>query len=121
MIAVAQSEPQSGFDVGIDVEDIVGRLRDLRSLSQRRRYSGPTPSLPSRKTVIAAFDDLVCVLYPRNFGPQGLSTGEIDAFVGKTLASALRALQAVGFAITSIRDVTPIPHNGCRPRKRRRV
>jgi small subunit ribosomal protein S11 len=35
--------------------------------------------------------------------------------------SALRALQAVGFNITSIRDVSPIPHNGCRPRKRRRV
>ena len=35
--------------------------------------------------------------------------------------SALRALQTVGFAITTIRDVTPIPHNGCRPRKRRRV
>jgi small subunit ribosomal protein S11 len=35
--------------------------------------------------------------------------------------SALRALQAVGFNVTSIRDVTPIPHNGCRPRKRRRV
>ncbi|WP_438721467.1 30S ribosomal protein S11 [Bartonella rochalimae] len=35
--------------------------------------------------------------------------------------SALRALQSVGFLITSIRDVTPIPHNGCRPRKRRRV
>jgi len=35
--------------------------------------------------------------------------------------SALRALQSVGFNITSIRDVTPIPHNGCRPRKRRRV
>ncbi len=34
---------------------------------------------------------------------------------------ALRALQSVGFQITSIRDVTPIPHNGCRPRKRRRV
>ncbi len=34
---------------------------------------------------------------------------------------ALRALQAVGMQITSIRDVTPIPHNGCRPRKRRRV
>ena len=33
----------------------------------------------------------------------------------------LRALQAVGFAITAIRDVTPIPHNGCRPPKRRRV
>jgi small subunit ribosomal protein S11 len=35
--------------------------------------------------------------------------------------SALRALQAAGFTITSIRDVTPIPHNGCRPPKRRRV
>ncbi|WP_417457542.1 30S ribosomal protein S11 [Kordiimonas sp.] len=35
--------------------------------------------------------------------------------------SALRALQAIGFVITSIRDVTPIPHNGCRPPKRRRV
>jgi small subunit ribosomal protein S11 len=35
--------------------------------------------------------------------------------------SALRALQAVGFAINAIRDVTPIPHNGCRPPKRRRV
>ena len=34
---------------------------------------------------------------------------------------ALRALQAAGFNIISIRDVTPIPHNGCRPRKRRRV
>ena len=35
--------------------------------------------------------------------------------------SALRALQAVGFVITSIKDVTPLPHNGCRPPKRRRV
>jgi small subunit ribosomal protein S11 len=35
--------------------------------------------------------------------------------------SALRALQAVGFQISSIRDVTPVPHNGCRPPKRRRV
>ena len=35
--------------------------------------------------------------------------------------SALRALQAVGFIITSIKDVTPLPHNGCRPPKRRRV
>ncbi len=35
--------------------------------------------------------------------------------------SALRALQTVGFTITSIKDVTPVPHNGCRPPKRRRV
>ncbi|MBP5857152.1 30S ribosomal protein S11 [Marivibrio halodurans] len=40
---------------------------------------------------------------------------------GSGRESALRALQSVGFQITAIRDVTPIPHNGCRPRKRRRV
>ena len=40
---------------------------------------------------------------------------------GSGRESALRALQSVGFHVTSIRDVTPIPHNGCRPRKRRRV
>ena len=40
---------------------------------------------------------------------------------GSGRESALRALQSVGFQITSIRDVTPIPHNGCRPKKRRRV
>lgn len=40
---------------------------------------------------------------------------------GSGRESALRSLQAVGFTITSIKDVTPIPHNGCRPPKRRRV
>ena len=40
---------------------------------------------------------------------------------GSGRESALRALQAAGFTITTIRDVTPIPHNGCRPPKRRRV
>ncbi len=40
---------------------------------------------------------------------------------GSGRESALRALQAIGFSITAIRDVTPIPHNGCRPPKRRRV
>ncbi len=35
--------------------------------------------------------------------------------------SAIRALQASGLTVTSIKDVTPIPHNGCRPRKKRRV
>ncbi len=40
---------------------------------------------------------------------------------GSGRESALRALQAVGFNVTFIKDVTPIPHNGCRPPKRRRV
>lgn len=40
---------------------------------------------------------------------------------GSGRESALRALQAIGFTVSSIKDVTPIPHNGCRPPKRRRV
>ena len=40
---------------------------------------------------------------------------------GSGRESALRALSSIGFAISSIRDVTPIPHNGCRPRKARRI
>jgi len=53
---------------------------------------------------------------------HGVKTLEIQVKgPGSGRESALRALQTVGFSITSIRDVTPIPHNGCRPRKRRRV
>ena len=53
---------------------------------------------------------------------HGMKTLEIEVSgPGSGRESALRALQSVGFNVTSIRDVTPIPHNGCRPRKRRRV
>jgi small subunit ribosomal protein S11 len=49
---------------------------------------------------------------------------EVDVFVkgpGSGREAAIRSLQASGLNVTSIRDVTPIPHNGCRPPKRRRV
>ena len=53
---------------------------------------------------------------------HGVKTLEVNVRgPGSGRESALRALQAVGFTITTIRDVTPIPHNGCRPPKRRRV
>lgn len=53
---------------------------------------------------------------------HGVKTLEVEVSgPGSGRESALRALQASGFTITSIRDVTPIPHNGCRPPKRRRV
>ncbi|HAF43707.1 MAG TPA: 30S ribosomal protein S11, partial [Gallionellaceae bacterium] len=53
---------------------------------------------------------------------HGMKTLEVEVKgPGSGRESALRALQTVGFTITTIRDVTPIPHNGCRPRKRRRV
>ena len=53
---------------------------------------------------------------------HGLKT--VEVFVkgpGSGREAAIRALQAAGLEVTSIKDVTPIPHNGCRPPKRRRV
>jgi small subunit ribosomal protein S11 len=53
---------------------------------------------------------------------HGLKTVEVNvAGPGSGRESALRALQAAGLTVTTIRDVTSIPHNGCRPPKRRRV
>ena len=53
---------------------------------------------------------------------HGMKTLEVEVTgPGSGRESALRALSSVGFQINLIQDVTPIPHNGCRPRKRRRV
>ena len=55
---------------------------------------------------------------------QAHGVQNIEVYVkgpGSGREAALRALQAAGFNVTLIRDVTPIPHNGCRPPKRRRV
>ena len=53
---------------------------------------------------------------------HGMENLEIEVSgPGSGRESALRALQTVGFSVSSIRDTTAVPHNGCRPRKRRRV
>ena len=57
---------------------------------------------------------------------KGMEHGlrQVDVYVrgpGPGREAAIRSLQAAGLLVTSIRDVTPIPHNGCRPPKRRRV
>jgi small subunit ribosomal protein S11 len=62
----------------------------------------------------------------QNCGNQAKDVGvrSVDVMVkgpGAGRESAVRALQAAGIEVKSIKDVTPIPHNGCRPRKRRRV
>ncbi|MBI2846106.1 MAG: 30S ribosomal protein S11 [Chloroflexi bacterium] len=55
---------------------------------------------------------------------MGMGVREIDVFIkgpGPGREAAIRSLQAMGLKVRSISDVTPIPHNGCRPPKRRRV
>ena len=65
-------------------------------------------------------------LVAQDAGRQGMAHGlrEVEVWVkgpGSGREAAIRALQAMGLEITTIRDVTPVPHNGCRPPKRRRV
>jgi len=62
----------------------------------------------------------------QNVARRALDAGmrRVDVYVrgpGSGRETAIRALQAAGLEIGSIRDITPMPHNGCRPRKRRRV
>jgi small subunit ribosomal protein S11 len=65
-------------------------------------------------------------LVARDCGKKALDLGmrQVEVYVkgpGAGRESAIRALQAVGLEVKAIKDVTPIPHNGCRPPKRRRV
>ena len=76
----------------------------------------------------SALDSLCssCPLAAEEAGRKAMEHGmrSIAIFVkgpGAGRESALRALQTAGFKVTLIRDVTPVPHNGCRPPKRRRV
>ncbi len=78
-------------------------------------YSGSKKSTPFAAQIAAA-----------DAGRKAKDIGikEVDVYVkgpGFGRESAIRALQAAGLVITSIRDITPIPHNGCRPKKKRRV
>jgi serine O-acetyltransferase len=82
-------------DSGSDSEyaPIVAQLRQLRAASQLSRYSGPAPRLPSREAISDIVASLVSALYPRHFGPPGLDARDADAFVARTLAEALPALE----------------------------
>jgi small subunit ribosomal protein S11 len=65
-------------------------------------------------------------LAARDAARRGMEHGlrQVEVYIkgpGSGREAAIRSLQASGLTITSIRDVTPVPHNGCRPRKRRRV
>ena len=87
----------------------------MRSLRMAVVGAGRLGSFHARK--IAAAEDA-----GRKAAEHGMKILEVHVCgPGSGRESALRALQAAGYQITAIRDVTPIPHNGCRPRKRRRV
>ncbi len=88
------AEPRVASEPAWDLGAIVADLAGLRALSQRRRYRGrPLPELPSREAVAGVLQDLVAALYPRHFGPNGLSEDTLDVFVADTIEQALRRLR----------------------------
>jgi len=75
-------------------DSILAQLQALRTASQTKRYHGaPPPELPSREAVAEIIKGLVSVLYPRHFGPPGLTLERTNDFLARTLAISLRSLQ----------------------------
>lgn len=98
----------------VTVTDVQGNVISWSS-SGTMGFKGSRKSTPYAAQVAA--EDAA-----RKAQEHGLKTVEVNVRgPGSGRESALRALQAVGLTVTSIRDTTPIPHNGCRPPKRRRV
>ena len=94
MITRVEQETSAGapWDIGKILDD----LQVLRGASQQKRYNnngGPPPELPSRKVVAEIVRDLVSVLYPRHFGPPGLTSDRTNEFLAHTLTNSVRALQ----------------------------
>ncbi len=98
----------------VTITDVAGNVLAW-STSGRRGFKGSRKSTPFAAQMAA--EDAA-----RRAQEHGLKTVSIRVKgPGAGREAAMRALANVGFRVTAIRDVTPIPHNGCRPRKRRRV
>ena len=96
---------QHWLDKGAQPTDRVSRFLEAAGVLDKKERANMQKAQPGKKAQ-----------------EHGMRTLEVEVRgPGSGRESALRALQAIGFTITSIRDVTSIPHNGCRARKQRRV
>ena len=98
----------------VTITDVAGNAVSWSSAG-KRGFKGSRKSTPFAAQ-LAAEDAAAAAMDHGMRSVSVLVTGP-----GSGRESALRALQSAGLKVTVIRDVTPIPHNGCRPRKRRRV
>ncbi|MFW5984907.1 MAG: 30S ribosomal protein S11 [Halanaerobiaceae bacterium] len=111
----AQAHIKSTFNnTIITITDMDGNVLSWSSAGEAG-YEGSRKSTPFAAQIAAenAAEDV-----------QEMGVNEIQIFVkgpGSGRESAIRSLQAAGLDVTLIKDITPIPHNGCRPPKRRRV
>lgn len=116
-----QVEPDGVAHIQSSFNNTVVTLTDTRGNTISWSSAGRVGFRGSKKST-----GFVAQLVAQNAAEQALSMGlrRVEAQVkgpGPGREAAIRALQAAGLKITAIRDVTPIPHNGCRPPKKRRV
>ena len=98
----------------VTITDVAGNVIAW-STAGRRGFKGSRKSTPFAAQMAA--EDAA-----RKAQEHGMKTVSIRVKgPGSGREAAMRAINNIGFRVTAIRDVTPIPHNGCRPRKRRRV
>ena len=98
----------------ISLTDVYGNVI-VQSSSGHQGFKGSRKNTPFAATQAAAAAARVAL----DLGMKKISVLVKGPGAGRD--SSVRSLQAAGLQVTSIRDVTPIPHNGCRPTKRRRV
>ncbi len=114
-VAVGQAHIKSTFNnTIISITDPAGNVISWRSSGQVG-FKGSRKSTPFAAQMAAE----ACAKAAQEHGLR-----KVAVFVkgpGSGRETAIRSLQAAGLEISSIQDCTPIPHNGCRPRKRRRV
>src|SRR2546426_127026 len=102
-------------------------VRGQRTHTNARTRKGRSKGvMVKKKPVAAAAAPAAAPAAAENAARKAMEVGlkQVEVYVrgpGSGREAAIRSLQAVGLEITAIRDVTPIPHNGCRPPKRRRV
>ncbi len=101
-------------NTSVTITDVAGNVVSW-STAGRRGFRGSRKSTPFAAQVAA--ED--AARRAQDHGMKVVSVRVKGAGTGRE--AAMRALSNVGLRVTTIRDVTPIPHNGCRPRKRRRV
>lgn len=98
----------------ISLTDVYGNVI-VQSSSGHQGFKGSRKNTPFAATQAAAAAARVAL----DLGMKKISVLVKGPGAGRD--SSVRSLQAAGLQVTSIRDVTPIPHNGCRPKKKRRV
>ncbi len=114
-------EPEGMAHIKASFNNTIVTLSDMKGNTISWSSAGKVGFRGSKKST-GFVAQLVAANAAEQAVPMGLRRVEVEVKgPGPGREAAIRALQAAGLKVTAIRDITPIPHNGCRPPKKRRV